>query len=72
MHTLVPLVIQLSILIVRPVKGWREHLILLALGLVTSVFVLGVTAPFLLLGNLEVNLLELDEQAKVHQLEPWT
>ena len=72
MHTLVPLVIQVSILLVWPVKSWRKRVILLVLGLVTSVFVLGLTAPFLLLGNLEVYLLELAEQAKVHRPEPWT
>ena len=72
MHTLVPMVIELSVLLVWPVKVWPERFVLLMLGLVTSIIVLGVTAPFILMGNLEIYLQELAEQAKVKRPEPWT
>jgi hypothetical protein len=71
MHTLVPMIIELSILLVWPIKGWRERMVLLALGLVTSLLVLAVTAPFVLLGNLEIYLQEMAVEAKVHRPEPW-
>jgi hypothetical protein len=71
MHTLVPMIIELSILLVCPVKGWRERMVVLALGLVTSLLVLAVTAPFVLLGNLEIYLQEMAVEAKVHRPEPW-
>ena len=72
MHTLVPIVIELSILLVWPVNGWRERLMLLSLGLVTSMLVVGATAPFVLLGNLEIYLQLLADQANVNRPEPWT
>ena len=71
MHTLVPMVIELSILLVWPVNGWRGRISLLALGFVTSLLVLGMTAPFVLLGNLEIYLQELAGQANVQRPESW-
>lgn len=72
MHTLVPIVIELSILLVWPVNSWRERWILLSLGLVTSMLVVSATAPFVLLGNLEINLQLLADQANVNRPVPWT
>lgn len=71
MHTLVPVVIELSILLVWPVTGWRERLMILVLGVITAVFVVGLTAPFVLLGNLEIYLQEMAVEAQVKRLEPW-
>jgi hypothetical protein len=71
MHTLVPMIIELSILLVWPVKGWRERLVLLALGLVTALLVLAATTPFVLLGNLEIYLQDMAVEAKVHRPVPW-
>jgi hypothetical protein len=71
MHTLVPMIIELSILLVWPVNGWRERLVVLALGLVTSLLILAATAPFVLLGNIEIYLQEMAVEAKVHRPEPW-
>ncbi len=72
MHTLVPMVIELSILLVWPVNGWRQRLMLLSLGLVTSMLVVGATAPFVLLGNIEIYLQTLAQQVNVHRPVPWT
>jgi hypothetical protein len=72
MHTLVPMVIELSVLLVWPVNAWRERFLLLLLGLVTSMIVLAATAPFVLIGNLEIYLQEMAVQAQVKRPEPWT
>jgi hypothetical protein len=66
------MVIELSVLLVWPVNAWRERFLLLLLGLVTSMIVLAATAPFVLIGNLEIYLQEMAVQAQVKRPEPWT
>ena len=71
LHTLVPVVIQLSILLVWPVRQRGARAILLAFGIATSLLVVGATGPFVLVGTLEVLLQEMAEEAHVVRPEPW-
>lgn len=71
MHTLVPVVIELSILLVWPVRSWAERLLLLSLGVFGAVLLVGCTGPFVLLGNIEILLQEMAQRANVARPEPW-
>jgi len=71
MHTLVPGVIELSILSVWPVRDWVQRLGLLLLGLVSALLVVAVTVPPLLLGLLEISLQEVAQQFNEARPEPF-
>jgi len=71
LHSFVPLVIEGSILLVWPVQGWRQRLLLIGLGLLTSVLVVMATLPALLLGNLEVSFQNIAEAGQNSRPVPW-
>lgn len=59
LYSFVPLVIEGSILLVWPVRHWRQRLLLIGLGLLMAILVIMATLPALLLGNLEISFQEL-------------
>ncbi len=71
LHSFVPLVIEGSILLVWPVQGWRQRLLLIGLGLLTAVLVVMATLPALLLGKLEVSFQDIAEAGQNPRLVPW-
>jgi hypothetical protein len=72
LHALVPVIIELTILLAWPVRYWRDRCFLLAAGTMMAVLVVGATAPFVLLGILEISLQDLASEAQVLRPEPWT
>lgn len=56
LHALVPMVIEVSILLVWPVRRWLQRLLLIASGLLSAVLVVMATLPALLLGSLELSI----------------
>jgi hypothetical protein len=71
LHALVPLVIELSILLVWPVQRWPQRLLLLALGLLTVVLVIMATLPAQLLSMLEISFQDIAMTGKNPRLVPW-
>ncbi len=71
LHSFVPLVIEGSILLVWPVQRWRQRLLLLGLGLLTSVLVIMATLPALLIGKLEISFQDIAESGANPRLVPW-
>lgn len=71
LHSFVPLVIEGSILLVWPLQGWRQRLLLIGLGLLTAVLVVMATLPALLLGNLEVSFQDIAEAGQNPRPVPW-
>jgi hypothetical protein len=72
MHTLVPVVIEGSLLMAWPTRRWVERAVLLVFGVPTSILVVGLTGPFVLLGTLEIQLQDWAQQAHVVRHEPLT
>ena len=71
LHGFVPLVIEGSMLLIWPVQGWRQRLLLIGLGLLTAVLVIMATVPALLLGKLEVSFQDIAEAGQNPRLVPW-
>lgn len=71
LHSFVPLVIEGSILLVWPVQGWRQRLLLIGLGLLTAVLVVMATLPAQLLGKLEISFQDIAEAGQNPRLVPW-
>ena len=71
MHALVPLVIELSILLVWPVQRRSQRHLLIALGLSTAILVIMATLPALLLGKLEISFQDVALTGKNPRLVPW-
>lgn len=71
LHCFVPLVIEGSILLVWPVQGWRQRLLLIALSMLTATLVIMATLPTLLLGKLEVSFQDIAEAGQNPRLVPW-
>ena len=71
LHGLVPIVVALSILLVWPVQNWRCKLLLIAPGILTSVFILLATVPVLLVALLEMPFQEKAMQANALHQAPW-
>ncbi|WP_347989695.1 hypothetical protein [Methylomonas sp. AM2-LC] len=71
LHGLVPIAVALSILLVWPVQSWRHKLLLIALGILTSVLILLATVPVLLVALLEMPFQEKAMQANALHQAPW-
>jgi hypothetical protein len=71
LHALVPLVIEMSILLVWPVQRWPQRLLLLALGLLTAVLVVMATLPAQLLSMLEISFQDVALTGKNPRSVPW-
>ncbi|WGS88402.1 hypothetical protein [Methylomonas sp. UP202] len=71
LHSFVPLVIEGSILLIWPVQGWRQRLLLIGLGLLTSALVVMATLPALLLGKLEISFQDIAESGSNPRAVPW-
>lgn len=71
LHSFVPLVIEGSILLVWPVQHWRQRLLLIGLGLLTSALVVMTTLPALLLGKLEISFQDIAESGSNPRAVPW-
>ncbi|OAI19267.1 hypothetical protein A1507_07670 [Methylomonas koyamae] len=71
LHGFVPLVIEGSMLLIWPVQGWRQRLLLIGLGLLTAVLVVMATLPALLLGKLEISFQDIAESGSNPRAAPW-
>jgi hypothetical protein len=71
LHSFVPLVIEGSILLVWPVQHWRQRLLLIGLGLLTSALVVMTTLPALLLGKLEISFQDIAQSGSNPRAVPW-
>ncbi|WP_026600588.1 hypothetical protein [Methylomonas sp. 11b] len=71
LHSFVPLVIEGSILLVWPVQGWRQRLLLVGLGLLAAVLVVMATLPAQLLGKLEISFQDIAESGSSPRAIPW-
>ena len=71
LHALVPLVIELSILLMWPVQRRSQRYWLIALGLSTAVLVIIATLPALLLGKLEISFQGIAETGQNPRPVPW-
>jgi len=71
LHTLVPAVIDLSVVLAWPVTGWPERLVGILLGLITAIAVIAVTAPFVLIGTIEISFQEWVVDSGSRRPEPW-
>jgi len=71
LHVLVPLVIEMSILLVWPVQRWPQRLLLITLGLLTAVLVIMATLPAQLLSMLEISFQDVALTGKNPRPVPW-
>jgi hypothetical protein len=71
LHTLVPLVIEGTILLVWPVKYWMQRLLLIALGLLMMVLVVLAILPAQLLGILEISFQDVALTGQAPRTVPW-
>jgi hypothetical protein len=71
LHALVPLVIEMSILLVWPVQRWPQRLLLIALGLLTAVLVVMATLPAQLLSMQEISFQNVALTGKNPRPVPW-
>jgi hypothetical protein len=71
LHSLVPLVIEGSILLVWPVRRWRQRWLLMTFGLLTASLVIMATLPALLLGQLEISFQDVAITGKNPRMVPW-
>lgn len=71
LHSLVPPVILLAILMAWPVRLWRHRAALLATGLVLCLLLVAAITPFQLLGTLELHYQELAAGAGCQRPESW-
>ena len=71
LHALVPLVIELSILLVWPVQRRSQRYLLIAFGLLTAVLVIMATVPAQLLGKLEISFQDVAGTGQNPRPVPW-
>ena len=71
LHVMVPLVIEMTILFVWPVRYRSQRCLLIALGLLTATMVIMATLPTQLLGKLEIPFQEVALTGKSPRLVPW-
>lgn len=71
LHSFVPLVIEGSMLLIWPVQGWRQRLLLIGLGLLTAVLVATATLPAQLLGKLEISFQDIAASGSNPRAIPW-
>ena len=71
LHSLVPMVIEGTILWIWPVQRWSQRMLLLTLGVLSAVFVVMLTLPVQLLGNLEISFQDVAETGQHPRPVPW-
>ncbi len=71
LHALVPLVIEMSLLLVWPVQRRSQRCLLITLGLLTAVLVVMATVPALLLGKLEISFQDVALTGQNPRQVPW-
>lgn len=71
LHALVPLVIELSILLVWPVQRRSQRYLLIAFGLLTAILVVMATVPAQLLGKLEISFQDVAGTGRNPRPVPW-
>jgi hypothetical protein len=71
LHSLVPMVIEGTILWIWPVQRWSQRMLLLTLGVLSAVFVVMLTLPVQLLGNLEISFQDVAETGQNPRPVPW-
>ncbi|MBT8140049.1 MAG: hypothetical protein KJP25_09780 [Gammaproteobacteria bacterium] len=71
LHTLVPLVILLTVLCVFPLRNLRQRALLLLLGIPAVFAVSALTAPLQLLGNLEIGFMNAAQKFGYSKETPW-
>lgn len=71
LHSLVPLVIEGSILLVWPVESRLQRLQLVGFGLLTGILVIMAILPAQLLGTLEISFQDVAETGKNPRIVPW-
>jgi len=71
LHTLVPAVIELAAVFAWPVTRLPERLVGILLGLITAIAVIALTAPFVLIGTIEISLQEWVANSGGQRPEPW-
>ena len=71
LHVLVPLVIEISILLVWPVQYWSQRILLIGLSLPAAVLVVMAVLPAQLLGNLELSFQDVALTGKNSRSIPW-
>jgi hypothetical protein len=71
LHALVPLIIEMSILLVWPVQRWSQRYLLIALGSLTAILVIMAILPAQLLGKLEISFQDVALTGKNPRPVPW-
>jgi hypothetical protein len=71
LHAFVPMVIEVSILLVWPVQRWQQRLLLIGLGLLTAVLVIMATLPAQLLGLLDISIQGMTHSGSNPRPVPW-
>jgi hypothetical protein len=71
LHSLVPVVIEGTILLAWPVQHWPQRMLLLGLGVLSAVFVVMLTLPAQLLGSLEISFQDVAETGQNPRPVPW-
>lgn len=71
LHILAPIAVMFSILLVWPVRIWRQKLLLITIGMLFSILILLVTLPVLLLGLVEMPFQEQAMQNNSLYHPPW-
>lgn len=72
LHNLVPPVLLFTALAALPVRGWRERLLLFALGFPALVVVLALITPFHLAGLVETSFQDAAGTLGLARPPPWT
>lgn len=70
-HSLVPIIIEMTVLLVWPVKTFKHRLLLLALGMLSVLAVSAAITPALLLGLIEIDFQEAANSIDIARPEPW-
>jgi hypothetical protein len=71
LHALVPLIIELSILLVWPVKHWSQRFQLIGMGLLIAIAVIAGTLPAQILGILEMSFQNVAVTGENPRAVPW-
>jgi hypothetical protein len=71
LHALVPLIIEMSILLVWPVQRRSQRCLLIALGSLTAILVIMAILPAQLLGKLEISFQDVALTGKNPRPVPW-
>ncbi|MBI2799728.1 MAG: hypothetical protein HYX63_05485 [Gammaproteobacteria bacterium] len=70
-HVLVPLVLFFNALLAYPARQWRERMLSIVIGLPVSALLLALTAPFQLVGLIELAIQQASEADNVARAVPF-